>query len=482
MKENAPQIHDFGNIFTHYKIRTGDIEKAFQEADLIIENEYQTNYQEHLYLEPQGALAVPEEKAITIYSSTQCPFYVQKAVAKVLGIPRSRVRVIVTTVGGGFGGKEDVPSWVAAEAAVLAWITKKPVLMEYDREEDLETTSKRHPGYIRYKSAFKKDGTLLGIKVEYIIDAGAYSTLSPAVIFRGTVHALGPYKTPNVWIDGYAVATNKVPTGAYRGFGSPQVIFAYEQQIDEAAYKLGLDPAEIRLKNGWELGDKIPTGQILRYSVGLKDTIRKAIEVSNWHKKREEYSKDKGTKRRGIGMATIFYGVGLGAAGKILERSGATVQVTPDGSVIVVVGTSEMGQGMRTALAQIAAEALGVTVDRVYLPEADTLVVPDSGPTVASRATLMSGNAIINAAETIKKNLLKVASEELGIPADRLEIKNNRIFDKENPDKFIEFEHNSTSIIQELNWLLLDGIMAQTPHLMKRDMETHTLFTLMRLM
>ncbi|MGQ4833020.1 MAG: xanthine dehydrogenase family protein molybdopterin-binding subunit [Candidatus Asgardarchaeia archaeon] len=439
MKEDAPWIHDFGNVFTHYKIRTGDVEKAFKEADLIIENEYQTNYQEHLYLEPQGALAIPEGNAITIYSSTQCPFYVQKAVAKVLGIPRSKVRVVVTTVGGGFGGKEDVPSWVAAEAAVLAWITKKPVLMEYDREEDLETTSKRHPGYIRYKSAFKKDGTLIGIKVEYIIDAGAYSTLSPAVIFRGTVHALGPYKIPNVWIDGYAVATNKVPTGAYRGFGSPQVIFAYEQQIDEAAYKLGLDPAEIRLKNGWELGDKTPTGQILRYSVGLKDTIRKAIEVSKWYEKRKEYSKDKGTRRRGIGMSTIFYGVGLGAAGKILERSGATVQVTPDGSVIVVVGTSEMGQGMRTALAQIAAEALGVTIDRVYLPEADTMVVPDSGPTVASRATLMSGNAIINAAEEIKKNLLKVASEEMGVPVERLDIKNNKIFDKENTNVFMEF-------------------------------------------
>ncbi|MEQ9714920.1 MAG: xanthine dehydrogenase family protein molybdopterin-binding subunit [Candidatus Asgardarchaeum sp.] len=440
MKEDAPKIHDSGNIFTHYKIRKGDVEKAFKEADLIIENVYQTNYQEHVYIEPQGALAVPEGDGITVYSSTQCPYYVQKAVANVLGLPRSKVRIIVTTVGGGFGGKEDVPSWVSAEAAVLAWVTKRPVLLEYDREEDMETSSKRHPGYVKYKSAFKKDGTLIGIKVEYVIDAGAYSTLSPPVIFRGTIHAPGPYKIPNVWVDGYAVATNKVPTGAFRGFGSPQVIFAYEQQIDEAAYKLGLDPAEIRLKNALDLGDETATGQILRYSVGVKETIRKAIEVSDWYRKRKEYSLMEGTKRRGIGMSTIIYGVGLGAAGKILERSGATVQITTDGSVIVLVGTSEMGQGMRTVLAQIAAEALGVTIDKIYLPEVDTLAVPDSGPTVASRATVMSGNAIIDAAEKIKENLLKVASEELNVPPERLDIKDNVIFDTDNPNVKVEFD------------------------------------------
>ena len=442
MKSEAPKIHDKGNVFVTYKIRKGDVNKGFEEADVIIEKEFKTKHQEHAYLEPQGAIVVPNaDGSITVYGSMQCPYYVQNAISMLLGIPRNKVRIVQAVTGGAFGGKEDVPSWVAGEAAIAAYVTQRPVKIIYNREEDLMTTSKRHPSVIRYKMGLKNDGTIVAIKVEYILNAGAYSTLSPPVLFRGTMHVAGPYKVPNVWVDSYAVATNTVPNGAYRGFGTPQVIFAHEAMIDEAAYKLGIDPAEIRLKNALETGDETASGQVLKESVGIKETIKKAIQLSNWSEKRKSYSEmTSGTKRRGIGISSIIYGVSLGAAGKILDGSGASVQITPDGRVIVLVGTTEMGQGMRTVLSQIAAEALGVPTDYIYLPEPDTIAVPDSGPTVASRATFMSGNAILDAISIIKPVMLKIAANMLGVSENEVDVADGKFFVKDKPSKSVLFE------------------------------------------
>jgi len=412
------------NVFASYYYDTGDIEKGFQDADVIVEDTYRTPYQEHAYIETQGMVAVPTpDGGMEIYGSMQCPFYVQNAVAGVLGIGMNKVRVVQMETGGAFGGKEDMPSQVASQAALLAYVSGHPVKLIYSREEDILSMSKRHPGIIKSRVGAKKDGTLVAVDTTYILDSGAYATLSPAVLWRGTVHACGPYRVPNVRVRSYAVATNKVPCGAFRGFGAPQVIFAMESQMDRIAEELGMDPAELREKNLVREGDTMPYGHKLAGSVGTLETLKKAVEKSGWKEKRKTYGKEEGFKKRGIGLATIFYGVGLGAAGKQLDRSGAYIQITEDGKVAFAVGTTEMGQGMKTALAQIVAEELGFRYEDVAILPTDTSRVPDSGPTVASRATVMSGNALRNAAKPLRETLIKIASELLSVPPEKIELK-----------------------------------------------------------
>jgi len=403
-------------IFTHWKIRRGDVDSAFRKAHLIVESTFETPYQEHAYLETNGMVALPDGAGgIIVHGSLQCPFYVRSAVATVLGLDLSAVRVVQAVTGGGFGGKEDMPSVPAAMAALLALKTQRPVKYILSREEDMHSMSKRHPALIHYKSAVAKDGTLLGVEIEFFYDGGAYATLSPIVLFRGTVHCVGPYRCPNVKVDAYALRTNKVPCGAFRGFGEPQVAFAHESQMDILAEKLGMDPLEFRLRNALQLGDETATGHKLTASVGLKETMEKVAAAAQWKEKRAQYGQAQGAVRRGIGFSAIYYGVGLGALGKHLNPAGASVVVSPDGSVTVAVGTTEMGQGMIAVLTQIAAEALGCPVEKVHLLEPDTSRVPDSGPTVASRTTMMSGNAIRDACEKIRAAMDAVvpASEEI---------------------------------------------------------------------
>lgn len=415
------------NVFKTYRILNGDTEKAFQEADLVVENQYRTSYQEHAYLETNGAIAVPESDRMTVYGSMQCPFYVQSAVAGILGYSLNRVRVIQAETGGGFGGKEDVPSLVGGMAALMAWKTRRPVKYILSRHEDLLAMSKRHPSLVKYRTALKKSGEITGIEVEYYIDGGAYTTLSTIVLFRGVVHASGPYRIPNVKVVGKAVFTNKVPCGAYRGFGSPQVIFACESQMDDIALKLGMDPLEFRKLNALKPGEVTPWGQAVSESMGLWETIEKAEAASSWKEKRAAYQNQTGSLRKGIGLATFLYGVGLDAHGAYLSRGGAFVQVCTDGSIEAAVGTVEMGQGMKTVLAQILAEELGCQVSAICMLEADTSRVPDSGPTVASRSTFISGNALRDAARQIRERMLQAVSRELKIPQNDLELKAGKL-------------------------------------------------------
>jgi CO/xanthine dehydrogenase Mo-binding subunit len=408
---NHTDIHIFddNNIFRHMKIRRGDLDTAFKDCDVVIENTYRTPYQEHAYIEPQAMIAIPlADGSIEIRGSMQCPFYVRKAVTTVLGLPENKVRIIQCATGGGFGGKEDVPSLLACQAALPAWILKRPVKLVYERTEDMAVTSKRHPAWVRYKSGATKDGILRAVEAEYVIDGGAYATLSPVVLFRGTVHAVGPYKCENVKVDAFAVATNKVPTGAFRGFGSPQILFAVESQMDQLAERLELDPVEFRRRNILRRGDRTATGQLLEHSVGLEETLDKVIHASGWSPMNR---KEDGV---GYGISTIYYGVGLGAGGKHLARTGARVILHEDGSVLFSVGTTEIGQGMATVLSQIVADELGVPLGWVQITPADTSRVPDSGPTVASRSTTMSGNALADACMKIKSVLSDEAACLLG--------------------------------------------------------------------
>lgn len=412
LEKKEGRIYGEDDIFSSYAIKKGDAENALKEADVSVEGVFTTNYQVHAYLETQGVMAFPESEGMTVYGSMQCPFYVHDAVAQALGVSHNKIRIVQRVTGGGFGGKEDVPALVASHAALAARKTGRPVKIVYGRKEDFISMSKRHPSWTKISYGAKKDGTLTSCGVKYVLDGGAYSTLSPIVLWRGAVHAAGPYRIPNVFIEAYAVATNKVPCGAYRGFGQPQICFANESLIDELAIKLGMDPLEFRLKNALREGDSTATGQVIKGSCGLTEALEKVRDGSGWKNKLGPDNKGK-ILRRGIGVSANFYGVGLGARGKYLDRAAAQVSVHKDGSVRVCVGNTEMGQGAQTVLSQICAEALNAPYELINLGEVDTGIVPDSGPTVASRTTLMSGNAVLDACGPLRERIFSTARDIL---------------------------------------------------------------------
>jgi len=401
-----------GEILAQWKVRRGEAEVALGRSDVVVvEGTYHTPYQEHAYIEPNGMVAIPEGPGVVVHGSMQCPFYVQKAVASALGCDLSHARIVQTVTGGGFGGKEDAPSAPGAQVALLARATGRAVRLILTREEDMAVMSKRHPGRIRMRTGATRDGHLVACEVDYLLDGGAYATLSPVVLFRGTVHACGPYRVPNVKVDARAVRTNTVPSGAFRGFGEPQVVFACESQMDRLAERLDMDPLALRRINALRAGDETITGHRLTTSVGFDEVLDKVAEASGWESKRESFPSHSGLVRRGIGLAACYYGVGLGAMGKHLNPAGASVVVSADGSVTVAVGTTEIGQGMITVLSQITAEALGCPVELVKIMDPDTSRVPDSGPTVASRTTVMSGNAIRDAAAKIRAAMEPVIAD-----------------------------------------------------------------------
>ncbi|MHA1972320.1 MAG: xanthine dehydrogenase family protein molybdopterin-binding subunit [Candidatus Hodarchaeales archaeon] len=446
--KDHPSIHIFGknNVCSYWQQKNGNVEKAFQESDIVIEEEYRTPAQEHAYIEVQGAIAVPiGNDEVTVYGTMQCPFYVQRCVAEILGLDWSKVRIIQTVTGGAFGGKEDQPNQIASLAALGAWLTKRPVKYILSREEDIENTSKRHPAVIRIKTGVTKDGILKAVKAEILLNTGAFATLAPAVLYRSCMHAVGPYRCENVDIQAYAITTNLVPFGAFRGFGAPQVLFACEENMDRIAEKLGMDPTVFRKKNLLKAGDRASFGQVIDHSVGSHETLRKAKERSNWNEKWKpspridqvlKEAEEKGKYlRKGLGVSTIFYGVGLGSAGKMLSRSGSYVQLEPDGSVRFAVGTTEMGQGMITVLSQIVAEELGVDYDHITMVPTDTSRVPDSGPTVASRATTFSGRALQDACKQIRGLMYEIVSKEMGVAKENLTIKDGKVVVIDQPDQ-----------------------------------------------
>ena len=420
MHPDAPRLFGDDNVFRKFQVLRGDADAAFASADAVVEGTFTTGYQAHAYLETQGMIAIPQaDGGMHIVGSMQCPFYVHDAIAMTMGVSSNKVRIVQAPTGGGFGGKEDVPSIVAAHAAVAAQVTRRPVKLIYTREEDFLSMSKRHPSWTHIRYAATKDGKITGVDVKYVLDSGAYSTLSPVVLWRGTVHAAGPYQIENVRVNSFAVATHKVPCGAFRGFGQPQICYAQESLIDELAAKLNLDPLELRRRNALKPGDLTITGQKVEDSCSLSTALDRVKQESGWEGFKAR-ARGQGHKRRGIGVSATYYGVCLGALGRYLDRAGSHVQIEKDGSVIVAVGNTEVGQGAWTILAQIAAEALGCPYEQVKVVDTDTTRVPDSGPTVASRTTVMSGNAVLDAAKVLRARLDAVASEILGCPPDAI--------------------------------------------------------------
>ncbi len=385
------------NLLKSFLLEKGDVDSAWTSAAHIVEGEYRTGAHEHLYIENNGVIAqYRAESGVTIWGSLQCPYYVHKSLLAVFDLPEDKVRVIQTETGGAFGGKEDYPSTLAAHAALLAMKSGHPVKMVYDRMEDLAATTKRHPSRVRHRTALDADGKLLAMDIEVATDGGAYSTLSSTVLSRATLHSPGPYVCPNVRVRSRAWATNTVPYGAFRGFGAPQAIFAIERHMNEIAAAIGVDPIELRRRNFLHDGDTTATEQVMREPVILDRLLDRALAESQYHAKRSRFALENGTNplKRGMGIAAFYHGSGFTGSGERYLNSLAGVDVMPEGKVRVLVSSTEFGQGTNTVLTQIAAEAIGLDYEDVVMAPPDTGIVPNSGPTVASRTSMVVGRLI----------------------------------------------------------------------------------------
>jgi CO/xanthine dehydrogenase Mo-binding subunit len=388
------------HVLKTLRITKGDVDEALAGADVVVEGEYRTGHQEQLYIEPNGVIAVPEDGGITVYGSLQCPFYVHKALRIALGLPDDRIRVVQTETGGGFGGKEEYPSVVAAHAALLALKAGRPVKLVFDRLEDMLATTKRHPSIVRHRTGLTRDGRLVAMDIDVLMDGGAYVTLSPVVLSRGAIHAAGPYRCDHVRIEARAVATNTPPNGAFRGFGAPQTQFAVEVHMERIAEALSLDPVQLRESNALRPGDTTATGQRVEADGSAVEVLRTAVERSDFHAKRERYA---GTNR-GIGLSLFFHGAGFTGSGEVKLASRAAICTTERG-VRILVGSAEIGQGTRTMHAQIVADSLGIPYEDVETGLPDTATVPDSGPTVASRTCMVVGGILQRCSNELRQRI-----------------------------------------------------------------------------
>lgn len=388
------------HVFKRIAIAKGDPDAGLAAADLIVEGEYRTGHQEHLYIEPHGMLAIPEDGAVTVMGSLQCPYYVHRALTVLLGLPADKVRVVQAETGGGFGGKEEYPSMIAGHACLLALKSGRPVKLVYDRVEDMVATTKRHPSVVRHRTGVTRDGRITAMAIDVLMDGGAYCTLSPVVLSRGCLHATGPYRCDHVRVNGRVVMTNTPPNGAFRGFGAPQTLFAIEAHMDRVAEAIGIDPLRVRELNALRPGDTTATGQVLGRDAAALDVLRTAAARSGYRRKRRAY---RGTDR-GIGLSLFFHGAGFTGSGEVKLQSKAALELTPRGARILAAST-DIGQGQRTAHAQIVADALGLPYDAIEVAAADTARVPDSGPTVASRTTMVVGGLLRQCALEMRRRL-----------------------------------------------------------------------------
>ena len=407
--------------FAAYEMALGDPDAAFAAADLIVEGEYRVGHQEQLYIENNAMIAVPSaDGGVTVHGSLQCPYYVHAALMRGLAMDDRQARVVQAETGGGFGGKEEYPSMIALHASLLAGLAGRPVRMIYDRHEDLAATTKRHPAIVRHRTGVTRDGRLIAQDIDVVMDGGAYCTLTPVVLSRGAIHAGGPYRCPNVRIRARATRTNTPPNGAFRGFGAPQTEFAAETHLNRIAEALGLSPLEIRRRNVYRLGDTTPTGQVLRSSVAGEEVLERAAEAGEFERLRARSEAQRAqragsgtvpgsplrTERvrlaTGVGLALAWHGAGFTGSGEVKLASVASVELTADGRIDILVAATEMGQGTRTILPQLVAATLGVPSEAVDIAPQDTAYVPDSGPTVASRTAMVVGGLVIGAAGRLR--------------------------------------------------------------------------------
>jgi CO/xanthine dehydrogenase Mo-binding subunit len=416
MAADAPKVHAKGNVMATRTIRRGDAEAAFTRCKSVIEKTYRTTFIEHNYIEPDaGAGFVDRDGTLVIYASTQNPHYDHKDVVTLLGLVDENVRIIQAATGGGFGSKLDLN--VQGFIGLALYHLKRPVRYVYSREEAYLATAKRHPLIMKMKTGADENGRLLAMQATIICDTGAYASYGPAVANRAPVHATGPYEIENVEIHSYGVYTNNPFCGAMRGFGTPQIAFAHESQIDLHAQDLGLDPLAVRRLNAHRPGATTATGQVLAASVGIGDCLA-AIKPHYEEARKNWAAAPAGPyRKRGIGVGAMWYGIGNTG---VQNPSSARVEMSLDGSVTLFTGCADIGQGSSTVLSQIASEILGLSPEAIRLVTADTKFTTNAGATSASRQTYISGNAVKEAAEKLAEvlkteavNKLRVAKSEL---------------------------------------------------------------------
>ena len=398
------------NVFKHFLIRKGhatddELEAAFAGAAQVIEGTYATSPQEQMYIEPQAMMAEWTDGRCYVVGSMQCPYYVHKAMKALLGCDADGVVIAQSVTGGGFGGKEEYPSMIAAHVALLAAKARRPVKIVYDRDEDIAATTKRHPSRTRHRLAVDAAGELIAIDIDVVMDGGAYLTLSPVVLSRGVLHAAGPYRCPIVRVRGRVVATNYPPHGAFRGFGAPQTTFAYERQIQKLARARGEDGLALRKRLALRSGDITATGQVLGDSVGTDEVLAAIERVAGPPPARTGRNAAGAPVRRGRGVCFYFHGAGFTGSGKQRLAGRATVAVTALGRFEVRSSSTDIGQGAITIFTQIAAAALGVDPAEVDIIDPSTARVPDSGPTVASRTCMVVGGLVERAAGALRARL-----------------------------------------------------------------------------
>lgn len=407
MAEGAPQLHANipNNVITHYKVRTGDLEAGWAEAEVIVEGTYTTKWQEHAYLQPEAGLAyMDDEGRVTVQVAGQWMHEDQEQISHALNLPMDQVRVIYPAIGGAFGGREDMS--VQIVLALAAMKLGRPVKIVWSREESIRGHHKRHPYTIRSKWGAKRDGTLVAAEVDVVSDAGGYVYTSTKVLGNAVMMCIGPYYIPNVKVDGRTVYTNNIPTGAFRGFGGPQGALAAENQMSKLAIALGMDPVELRLKNVLREGTLTHVGTPLSPGVTMPEVIEAAAERAGWQRNGASWTRepavqpDNPAKRRGIGFTAGFKNVGFSFGAP--ETCNAIIELRGQAEIDEVIlyhASAEVGQGTHTVLRQMAAEAVGVPLEKVRLEASDTLTSGSSGSVSASRMTFMSGNSIRGAAE-----------------------------------------------------------------------------------
>lgn len=439
MQPQAPVIHEAlksyttlfertaramtGNVNYQADINMGDIEIGFSQSDMVFEDSYQTQKVHPAYLEPNSTVATFDSQGrLLIYNTTQRPHINQAILASLLGLPISKIRVLPCYVGGAFGGKNR--TLTEPTAAALALKSQCPVRLTFTREEEFTSSTTRHSSIIKLKTGVKKDGTLVASQITMIYDCGAYAP-TPNAVWLGAVTATGPYRIPHVKLEAFSVYTNKTMGGAFRGYGTPQVTFARESQMDQIAHELNIDPVELRLKNCFKKGDALHTGQEL-VSVNIKDTIIKTRDLIG-------YKKTKRGPNSAFGISCGFCPCGGFATSSV-------VKMNMDGTVLVTTGAMDMGQGLQTVMAQITAEELGLSIDDVTVIIGDTDSTPFDVGIFGDRGTHTSGMAVRMAAADAREQLLELAAEKMEAnPAD-LKIQAKKIFVKGAPDRYIEFK------------------------------------------
>ena len=391
-------------IFFDFKIEKGDTDDAFAHADKIIEGNYETGLQEHVYLETNGMIGKFHDGKMILHGSLQCPYYVHGALADVTALPSENVIVRQDVTGGGFGGKEDFPSALACQVAIAAFKAGgKSVRVVFEREEDIIATSKRHPSYCSYKIAVK-DGKVTGMIADILVDAGAYTTMSMVVLQRATIGSSGVYNIENIKVRGRAPKTNTVPNGAFRGFGGPQVFFAIEMMMSHVAKELGEDSAEFKLKHIAKQGDFTSTSGKYHFPVPLKQMADEILKASDYYNKQKQFQNQTGRYRKGMGFSLVFHGAGFTGNGeRDIIKAVAKLKKLKDDKVEILTANTDMGQGLATTFTKIVAKTLDLPTDRIIFNLPDTSRVPNSGPTVASRSIMVVGELLRRAALRLKQ-------------------------------------------------------------------------------